>query len=153
MTPHTFAAIILYRCGMTAANMPALTRDALIAALRGRRTYATTGARLLLDFQAGGLAMGAEGEADQVTCTATIHAVAPLQHVEIIKDGAPVWSQACDGLDVTVRWRDPQPPRGEHYYYLHVVQEDGQRAWSSPIWVSAAAERLASKQHTTRTKP
>jgi len=26
-------------------------------------------------------------------------------------------------------------PSGEHYYYVHVVQTDGNQAWSSPIWI------------------
>jgi hypothetical protein len=25
---------------------------------------------------------------------------------------------------------------GEHYYYVRVEQEDGNVAWSSPIWVT-----------------
>jgi hypothetical protein len=145
VTPHTFAAIILYRCGMTAANMPQLTREALVTALRRRRTYATTGARMLLDFQIDDLAMGSEGEVDRATCRATIHAVAPLESVEIVKDGAVVWKQEVDGLDVTVSWEDPTAPVNEHYYYLHVVQKDGQRAWSSPIWVRP---RIATRQQT-----
>ena len=24
-----------------------------------------------------------------------------------------------------------------HYYYLQVIQRDGQMAWSSPVWISA----------------
>lgn len=150
VTPHTFAAIILYRCGMTAANMPELTREALVTALRQRRTYATTGARMLLDFQIEDLNMGAEGEVDRATCRATIHAVAPLERVEIVKDGAVVWKQDAHGLDITVSWEDPQAPVGEHYYYLHVVQKDEQRAWSSPIWVRPriTARRQATPERT-----
>jgi hypothetical protein len=138
--PHTFAAIILFRCGMTAANMPDLSRKALVGALRQRRTYATTGARILLEFTISGLAMGSEGTAALADCQATIHAVSPLQKVQIIKDGEVAWEQEVSGLDVTVRWIDPQPPTREHYYYLHVIQEDGQRAWASPIWIRPPAE-------------
>jgi hypothetical protein len=134
-TPHTFAAIILFRCGMTAANMPDLSRRSLVAALRSRRTYATTGARMLLSFEVAGVPMGGEGTAESVTCRATIHAVSPLKEVQIIKDGERVWSQPMEGLDVTLEWPDTDPPVKEHYYYLHVIQADGQRAWSSPVWI------------------
>lgn len=153
ITPHTFAAIILYRCGMTAANMPDLTRDALVTALRQRRTYATTGARILLDFQVAGLPMGSVGEAATALCTATIHAVSPLQRVEIVKDGTVAWSQPVEGLDVTARWEDPQPPAEEHYYYLCAVQEDGQRAWSSPVWVRAWTGSGSTAQPQEKTAP
>ena len=35
--------------------------------------------------------------------------------------------------DLTLRWEDPDRPVGEVYYYVHVVQQDGHHAWSSPI--------------------
>ncbi len=133
--PHTFSAVICYRCGLTAALMPALDRVHLLRAIRDRRTYATTGARILLEFSVGGLAMGDEGVATDAECRATVHAEAPLRTLEIVKDGYVAWSEECSGLDAALEWRDPEPPVQEHYYYLHVVQEDGQMAWSSPIWV------------------
>jgi hypothetical protein len=139
-TPHTFASIILYRCGMTAANMPELGRRELIEALRNRQTYATTGARILLDFTMSGLAMGSTGQAEQVVCKARIHAVSPLQQVEIIKDGQIIWQQAIQGLDADVKWIDPERPVKEHFYYLHVIQEDGHQAWASPIWIGPLPE-------------
>jgi len=135
-TPHTFAAVHFYRCGMTAALLPDLTRKSLLLALRNRQTYATTGARILLDFSAGGLPMGAVGNASRVTCTCAVHGVSPVSTLEIVKDGAVVWSKECAGTDVSVEWEDPERPNGEHYY-LHVTQADGQQAWSSPIWVAA----------------
>jgi hypothetical protein len=136
ITPHTFAAIILYRCGMTAAAMPGLDRESLMQAIRNRRTVATTGARILLHFTAAGLPMGAIGTAREVDCRGAVHAVAPIRRVEIVRDGRVAWCEEMDDLDAAIRWRDPAPPEGEHYYYLHVVQADGQMAWSSPIWIS-----------------
>ncbi len=139
LIPHTFSAVICYRCGLTAALMPDLDRGHLLRAIRDRRTYATTGARILLDFSAAGLAMGEDGEATKVECRATVHAEAPLRALEIVKDGWVAWTQPGRGPDATLSWRDPEPPAKEHYYYLHVVQEDGQMAWSSPIWVRPPA--------------
>jgi hypothetical protein len=133
--PHTFSSIIMYRCGMTAALMPRLDRLSLLSSIRNRRTYATTGARILLDFAAAGLPMGAIGTAQTVECRATVHAVQPIRMIRIIKDGAQVWSQQPDQLDVSIRWQDPIQPTGEHTYYLHIVQADGHMAWSSPVWV------------------
>ncbi len=133
--PHTFSAVICFRCGLTAALMPDLDRAHLLQAIRDRRTYATTGARILLEFSLGGLAMGEEGQATEVECRATVHAEAPIRALEIVRDGEVAWTQLGGGLDATLAWRDAGPLTGEHYYYLHVVQEDGQMAWSSPIWV------------------
>jgi hypothetical protein len=33
------------------------------------------------------------------------------------------------------RLRQPDAQPGENYYYVRVIQKDGQMAWSSPIWV------------------
>ena len=36
----------------------------------------------------------------------------------------------------TIRWADRRPPgRGADWYYVRVTQQNGQLAWSSPIWV------------------
>jgi hypothetical protein len=58
---HGFARQLRYRCGLTAALMPELRRRHLIDALRERRTWATTGARILLEFEASGVADGLRG--------------------------------------------------------------------------------------------
>lgn len=140
ITPHTFASILLFRCGMTAAILPNLGRDSLIQAIRNRRTYATTGARILLEFTAAGFPMGSVGAAKKVECRATVHAVEPIRRLEIIKDGCVAWSKEFNDLDVATNWHDPQPPKEEHYYYLHVVQVDGHMAWSSPIWLQPSED-------------
>jgi len=136
-TPHTFAVVLLYRCGMTAAFMPELGRRSLLGALRSRRTYATTGARILLDFTVSGVPMGQEGRAEEATCHAAVHAVGPLARIEIVKDGDVAYAQESDALDATITWTDPEPLTGEHAYYLHVIQADGEQAWSSPVWITA----------------
>jgi len=41
----------------------------------------------------------------------------------------------CGGLGTIVERDDAEPLAGERYYYVHVVQADGQQAWSSPIWI------------------
>ena len=48
--------------GLTAVFAPALTSEAILAALRARRCYATTGARMILDFRVEGRPMGEELE-------------------------------------------------------------------------------------------
>ncbi len=48
------------RGGLTAVELPELTRPALWNALRARRCYATTGERILLTFRAGDWRMGDE---------------------------------------------------------------------------------------------
>lgn len=144
-TPHTFAAVLFYRSGMTAAVMPDLNRTSLVRAVRDRQTYATTGARILLDFTVSGFRMGSTGEADQADCRANINAVQPICLLEIIKNGCIVWSEEIEDLDVTFRWLDPVLTQEENYYYLHIVQADGQMAWSSPVWIRQIKEPRCSE--------
>lgn len=132
---HGFARILRYRCGLTAALMPELRRRELIEALRERRTWATTGARILLEFEVSDVEMGGEGKAKRAEVEAEVHAVDELARLEIIRDGEVVHAVEVEGLDAEIEWRDPDPVGERAWYYLHVVQRNGQEAWSSPVWL------------------
>ncbi len=130
----------LYHDGMTAAIMPELDRKPLIKALRDRRTYATSGPRILLDFSVSGIAMGGEGTTDRALCRLTVHAVDELDYVDIVKDGEVAWKRELQGLDAEdVQWEDSAPVHDEHFYYARVRQKNGEMAWSSPVWVQGRA--------------
>ena len=136
-TPHTFAPRLLYRCGITAAIMQTLERYSLIKALRDRQTYATTGARILLDFTLSEMEMGTVcDKVEEVICQAIVHGTSKIRQINIIKDGTIVWSQEIGELDATIKWADRNCALGNHYYYIHVIQLDGHMAWSSPIWIA-----------------
>lgn len=134
--PHTFAHDLFYRCGMTAASMKALDRINLIKAIRNRKTYATTGARILLSFTASGAKMGEIIQSDRVTIDVAVHGCVQIKKLVIIKDGNEVYEVNPGVLDAAFSWEDPDNPVKEHFYYIRVVQEDNQMAWSSPIWIS-----------------
>jgi len=133
--PHGFATVVPYRCGMTAAFMESFDRHSLIRALRERKTYATTGARILLSFSVSGISMGDEGEVESAIIEASVHGCGQLEALEVVKNGRVVHRLESSERDVSLRWRDPEPLTGENWYYLKVLQADGQMAWSSPIWV------------------
>lgn len=132
---HTFSRQMRYRCGMTAALLPELRRRELVDALRSRRTWATTGARILLDFAVSGVEMGREGRAKKLKVKATVHAVQELERIEIVRDGEVVHSEAVEGLDAKLTWTDPEKVGERTWVYLHVIQRDGEEAWSSPVWL------------------
>ena len=132
---HCFSRQLRYRCGMTAALMPELRRRELIAALRERRTWATTGARILLDFAVSGVAMGEEGRADKIKVKAAVHGVRELERLEIVRDGEVVHAEPVEGLDAKLSWTDPEKVGERTWLYLHVIQRDGEEAWSSPVWL------------------
>jgi len=37
--------------------------------------------------------------------------------------------------DMDFTYTDPHPAAGENRYYVRVEQEDGNLAWSSPVWI------------------
>ena len=47
-----------------------------------------------------------------------------------------VYSASPDASSVSVDYRDEDAPQdGSAHYHARLVQEDGQIAWATPIWV------------------
>ena len=40
--------------------------------------------------------------------------------------------------EIRFEWEDSAPPQSDkiNYYYVRVTQQNGQMAWSSPIWLT-----------------
>jgi len=136
--------------GITGLYATALTRRAVFDALRARRTFATTGPRMIVTFEVNGAFMGGEVTADPTAARVVRgRAIAeePIEAVEVIRNGAEAYVAAGDGRDdVTIEWRDTDPlpglcPKREitddrfAYYYLRVTTATGAIGWSSPVWV------------------
>ena len=136
--PYGLSGAIFHKCGYTAAVMGALTREDLVAALRDRHTYATSGPRILLDFSVSGIPMGGVGKSSDVEVAATVHAENTIEKIEVIRGGKVVHTEPGSGLDQTFTWRDDAPAGERSGYYVKVTQTDGECAWSSPVWVTHA---------------
>lgn len=126
--------------GLTAIIAPELTREAIMQALRERRCYATTGARIVLGFQVDGHGMGEEftASASQITATARVLGTAPLAHLELVCNGRIVLTCPGRGRALEITETLPLTEDQTSYIYLRVTQSDGHVAWSSPIWVAPA---------------
>ena len=123
---------------LTCFRAPELTREAIWQAMDQRRTYATTGAPIVADFEVCGLPSGSEGpfRGKEVTFSATLHGTAPIERVEVISDDRCVWQADPNAWDVELADEPLPPPRGEWaYYYLRMRQVDGHIAWLSPVWL------------------
>lgn len=127
-------------CPQTAGFMAVLADeiipDALREAILQRRVYGTTGARIALCFEASGYPMGSVVPRTVPRMfQVRVEGTAPLADVELIRDGVVVDRMepsriACEGV-----LRDPAPDdHRTHWYLLRITQQDGHRAWSSPIW-------------------
>ncbi|MEO8217869.1 MAG: CehA/McbA family metallohydrolase [Acidobacteriota bacterium] len=152
--------------GLTAVLAESLDRASIFDAIRNRRNYATTGARIVLEFTAGGAMMGSRIKHEgPLEMTVRVEGTAAIDHVEIVRnlidsfaairleqnpggaDGVyliyvPSDPQggkrvvSTDTRSLTFTVRDVAVPAGETSYYVRVTQADGEQAWSSPIWVT-----------------
>lgn len=124
---------------------PELSRRAILDAIKSRLTYAATD-NIVLQFEArrdGGqsVKMGAETAASGlVEFRISAEATAPVASLQIIRNGENVYSAEPRTRLVSMSYRDRERPhRGTAYYHVRLVQDDGQIAWSSPIWLDYPA--------------
>ena len=69
-----------------------LTRDALFDAMRARRTYATTGERIILQTSVNGTDMGSRGRySANRSVVGKVIATAPIAEIAIVKNGEEGW--------------------------------------------------------------
>ena len=114
------------------------TRESVFGALYNRRTYATSGNRIILGVRADGHPMGSEyrtGSPPAITIEAV--GTASITRVEIKKNSLVVSTHEPGDTAVRLQWRDPAfEPDRPCYYYVRIVQANGEEAISSPIWVN-----------------
>lgn len=126
---------ISYACLLTEGN----TREHLMDAIRKRHAYAATD-NIILDFRvrAGGReyiqgdAIEAAGAPQLIIYAQGTNAI---KQVDIVKDKTFIYSQRPQSKTTRFTFTDTSKGSGESWYYVRVLQEDGQIAWSSPVWV------------------
>jgi hypothetical protein len=129
-----------HRTGLTAVLCERATREAVLDALRARRCYATSGAKILLWLEAAGQPMGSEIRAPAgARFRALAEGTAPLSGAAMVTRGGREIGLDFSGRELRAAGSLPPPPAdpGWSYWYLRVVQSDDQVAWSSPIWLEA----------------
>jgi hypothetical protein len=122
------------RTGLTAVFAEP-TRESVLAALRRRRCYATSGARILLRVDLDGAPMGSVVRHHAGQLHVEAEGTAPIERLSVIQDGSEVHvEQPASGASASLALR--LEARGARSYcYVRVQQADGEDAWSSPIWL------------------
>ncbi len=123
--------------GITGAYVKEISREGVFEAVRARRVFASTGARMMLDFRANGVLMGGETRANgPARLQVSVTGGALLDRVEIIRDGKQIYTTQAQTNEHRIEYVDVEPPsRSISYYYVRVTQKDGMQAWSSPVWI------------------
>ena len=82
------------RGGLGAVLAPERTRDAIFDGMKARRTYATTGDRIILDVTLNGAGMGERTAfATERTVRGRVIGTAPIDTLTVFKNDAPVWTR------------------------------------------------------------
>lgn len=139
--------------GLTGLWLPAgeRSREAVLAGLQSRRTFATNGSRMSVFLSATGdehdtsLVMGEEGI---VAGSPRLHLAAsgtrPLETVEFYRDDRLLHVETVSEPRVQFEYTATPAPAGEHAYWVRVTQHPEQHgtrthpgiAYSSPLWLT-----------------
>ncbi len=143
--------------GITGIYAKDLTLESLWDALAQRRTIATTGAKIKVDFHINGFPIGSIIRFNQhqvntlfpLDIGVTVQGTDTLEKVEIVENGVTVHTKTKPRarLDqMAYRWARPSGPTNgvkrigsannvSRFIYVRVTQRDGHMAWTSPIWL------------------
>jgi len=125
--------------GLAALLTDDLSREGVLAALRARRVYATSGARIVLRCSLDGARLGSSLPADGAAgrLLLVVQGTAPLASIDLVRSGAVVERLDLGGepvFDLLHEWQLEQLEPGE-YVYVRVIQADGHMAWTSPFFL------------------
>ena len=130
----------------TAVLASQLTREAIFDALRHRRNYAVSNAKMLLDFRINGHVTGEEIEVEGKPRIAVhVQGTDKINEVVIVRNGRVHHTVNPADRAAGFEYVDDSF-EDSAYYYLRVVQADKDEhgnhshAWSSPIWVRRGSE-------------
>ncbi|MGH9327481.1 MAG: hypothetical protein ACRD2B_12465 [Terriglobia bacterium] len=132
--------------GRAAVAATGLTREEIFDGLYHRRTYGTTGVKILLDFSINGEPMGGTIKvASSPRLSIEAHGTDDIEFVEVLRysksDGAFVVIHTLypEGADFTWSQADADFKEDSIYYVrlrqVRLVRTRIAMAWSSPIWV------------------
>lgn len=126
--------------GLTAVFARQLDRPSVFDALRSRRCYGTTGQRIIVRFSVNDSFMGEHLSLPDSRAAKTVRfsveGTGRLATVAVVKNNKVVHSESPAGTSVAAEYVDHAPTEATDFYYLRLLQQDGEMAWSSPVWVS-----------------
>ncbi|HOX39194.1 MAG TPA: hypothetical protein PL033_14510 [Candidatus Brocadiia bacterium] len=113
-----------------------LTREAIWDALWHRRVYAASFDRIYMEFTINSQPMGSEIEVSN-PCFIRYRVIGQTDVLtaRLIRDNEEIRADRTDTGVIEIETDDDPPLGRDSFYYLRVEQDNGERAWSTPIWV------------------
>jgi hypothetical protein len=143
--PGNRASNLNHKGGLIAVYANELTRETIFDAIFNRHCYGTTGERIILNFTVNDYMMGEEIEwRPDETPEIKISTVGTtkIETVEIVRNNQVIASFQGDEDHQEIEYLDEEitSKRNQEniYYYARVTQQDGEMAWSSPIWLTSS---------------
>ena len=114
------------------------TREAILDAFKRRHCYGATD-NIIMDVRSGEHIMGDEFNAPvdgPVKIKVFAQGTRPIARIDVIKDFRYLFSTEPKQTSVSFEWTDDEKRGpGLSWYYVRAIQDDGQLAWASPMWV------------------
>ncbi len=115
---------------------PGSEREQIFESLKQRHTYGATD-NIILEFWMGDHLMGDQFTAvDKQKIRVRAIGTGPIAAMRLIRDGQFIYQTEPNEREASFEYLDTEARRGQHWYYVRVEQENGEIAWSSPIWVT-----------------
>ena len=128
-----------YKGGLTGIWARRKDRESLWSSLYNRRTIGTTGVRIIAYMQIDDQDIGSTILTKHAPkkLKVNVHGTGPLLKVVVVRNNEDWYTAERPGWDCAFELDDlPMPEKGgTDWYYLRVIQEDNNMAWTSPIWV------------------
>ena len=113
-----------------------LTEEALYAAMKDRRVYATQDSDLAIYYELNGTVMGSiipKSEEAEITVFLSDPTDEAIGNVEVVTDGGEVIDSAY--VETPSQVLELSASCGHSYYYLRITQPDGDVAVTAPVWM------------------
>lgn len=113
-----------------------INRQSILDAIRARRTYAATD-NIVVNWRAENHFMGASFDSPKApVMRAHVLGTGNLALISVVKNNRVVYTAPGRGAEAKFQFTDREISKGTAWYYLRVEQQDGQIAWSSPLWIT-----------------
>ena len=113
-----------------------LTEEALYAAMKDRRVYATQDSDLAIYYELNGTVMGSiipKSKSAAVTVFLSDPTDEAIGYVEVVTDGGAVL--VSEHVETPSQVLELSASGGHSYYYLRITQPDGDVAVTAPVWM------------------
>ncbi len=129
-----------WQTGLTGVIVKNKTKQEIFGALKERRVFATSGTKIQINFKINEEWMGKEIDIKTPPkINFEVLGSSKIEYAILVRDNKNLIYLGKDlheGRGVRTEYIDKDLTAGEHWYYIRIIQDDGEMAWSSPIWIN-----------------